>query len=191
MLLISEAIDGQRQPTPGQPRDQTLAAKRTDQAIEGHGGEMVDDCAQFQTEPAMCREQGLAGRLRSHRARAQDAMRQDGKHRTTRGALETPDGDSPYTDAHGMRVARQAPAAVTGRFVPELKAQGEEKREHPFAKGFAVVTQLEVGRFIAEVGGDGTVVPRPFSCFPQVLPPDHQVSEADETPWRQHIATSR
>jgi hypothetical protein len=80
-----------------------------------------------------------------------------------------------------MRVAGQAPTPVTGRFVPELKAQGEEKREHQFDKRFAVVKQLEVGRFVVEVDGDGTVVPRPFNCFPHVLPLDHRVSEAEET----------
>jgi hypothetical protein len=90
-----------------------------------------------------------------------------------------------------MGMAGQAPITVTGRLMPELKAQGEEKREHPFDKGLAVVKQPEVGRFIAEVDGDSTIVPRPFSCFPHVLPPDHQVSETDEIQWRSHIEISR
>lgn len=90
-----------------------------------------------------------------------------------------------------MRVARQAPAPATGRFVPELTAQGEDEREHQLDKRLAIVKQLNVGRFIVEIDGDGTAVPRPFGCFAHVSPPDHQVSEADETRWRQHVEISR
>jgi hypothetical protein len=47
VLLIGQKIGGEGEPTPGQHRDQTLAATRTDQAIEGHGGDMVEDGTQF------------------------------------------------------------------------------------------------------------------------------------------------
>src|SRR5215217_4331172 len=50
VLYIGQQIGGQGQLTPGEHRDQTVVAKRTDQAIEGHGGDMVEDRAQFQTE---------------------------------------------------------------------------------------------------------------------------------------------
>ena len=49
-------------------------------------------------------------------------MRQDREHGFARRALDTPDGDSPHTDARVMRVAGQASAAATGRLMLELKA---------------------------------------------------------------------
>ena len=55
VLFIGQKIGGEWQPTPGEHRDQTLATKRTDEAIERHGRDMVEDGAQFQTEPAMRR----------------------------------------------------------------------------------------------------------------------------------------
>ena len=117
VLLIGQEIDGQRQPTPGQHRHQTLVAERTDQAIEGHGRDMVEDRAQLQTEAAMGGQQGIAGHLRAHLAIAQDEVREDREHRSARGALETPDGEPTQTDTDIMGVARQAPAAATGRLV--------------------------------------------------------------------------
>ena len=67
MLLIGQEIDRQWQPTPGQHRDQTLVAKRTDQAIEGHGRDMIEHRAQLQTEPTMRGQQGITGDLGAHR----------------------------------------------------------------------------------------------------------------------------
>jgi hypothetical protein len=64
---------------------------------------------------------------------------------------------SPKPDTDIMRVTRQAPAPATGRFVPKLKAQGEDKREPQFDKRLAVVKQLKVGRFIVEIDADGNV----------------------------------
>jgi len=55
VLLIGQKIGGEGEPTPGQHRDQTLAAKCTDQAIEGRRGDMVEDCAQFQAEATVGR----------------------------------------------------------------------------------------------------------------------------------------
>jgi len=52
VLLIGQARDRPRQPTPGQSGDETLAANRADEAIEGHGGERVEDGTQLQTEAA-------------------------------------------------------------------------------------------------------------------------------------------
>jgi hypothetical protein len=59
-----------------------------------------------------------------------------------------------------MGVTRQAPTAATSGLVGELKAQGEEKGEDAFDKRFAVATELNVGRFIVEIDGDGAVVLR-------------------------------
>jgi len=49
-LFIGQKLGGEGQPAPGEHRDQTLVATRTDQAIEDHG-EMVEDRARLQTEP--------------------------------------------------------------------------------------------------------------------------------------------
>ena len=74
-------------------------------------------------------QQGIAGHLRAHLAIAQDEVRQDGEHRFARRALDTPDGDPTQPDTDIMGVARQAPAAATGRLVFELKAEGQEEGE--------------------------------------------------------------
>jgi hypothetical protein len=50
-----------------------------------------------------------------------------------------------------MRVACQAPAVVTGRFMPELKAKGQEKGEDTLDKGLRVAKQLKVGGFILKL----------------------------------------
>jgi hypothetical protein len=54
VLFIGQEIDGQGQTTSCQDRHQTLLAKGTDQAIEGHGRNMGDDGAEFQAEAPMC-----------------------------------------------------------------------------------------------------------------------------------------
>ena len=56
-----------------------------------------------------------------------------------------------------MRVARQAAASATGRLVLELKAKGQEKGEDELDKRLAVVKELNIGRFIVEIDGDGAV----------------------------------
>jgi hypothetical protein len=47
VLFIGQDIRRQRQPTPGQDRHHTLLPQRTDQTVEGHGGEMADHGAPF------------------------------------------------------------------------------------------------------------------------------------------------
>ena len=108
-----------------------------------------------------------------------------------RGALEPPDGDATQADTGIMRVARQAPTAVTGRLVEELKAEGEKEREYEFNKGLAVAKQLQVGRFVSKIDGDGPVFAGPFGGCAHVSPLCHQVLYADETPWGEHIAIAR
>jgi len=87
----------------------------------------------------------------------QDEVGQDGKHRTTRGALDAPNGDSTqaHTDIRG--VARQASTSTTRGLVFELKAKGQEKGEHAFDKGLVVTQQLHVDGFVVKIDGDGPV----------------------------------
>ena len=92
-----------------------------------------------------------------HLVITQDEVGQDGEHRTTRGALDAPDGDATQAHTDIMRVARQAPATATGGLVFELKAKSQEKGEHAFDKRLAVAKQLKVGRFVSKIDSDGTV----------------------------------
>ena len=94
-----------------------------------------------------------------------------------------PDGDPTQADTDIMRVARQAPAAATGRLVCELKAKGQEEGEDAFDKRLAIAKQLKVGRFVLKIDGDGAVFAGRFGCCAHVSPPGHQVSSADETRW--------
>ena len=84
-------------------------------------------------------------------------MWKDGKHGATGRALEAPDGDATQTDAHIMRMAREASTATTGRFVFQLKAKGEEKGEDAFDKRFAIAQELIIGRFVVKVDSNGPV----------------------------------
>jgi hypothetical protein len=102
-------------------------------------------------------QQGVAGDLRAHLAIAQDEVGENREHRTTRGTLETPDGDLTQPDTDIMRVARQARAPATSGLVPQLKAQGEDESDHQFDKRLAVVKQLKISRFIVEINGNGPV----------------------------------
>ena len=67
-----------------------------------------------------------------------DEVGQDGEHRTTRGALDAPDGDATQANTDIMGVARQASAPATGSFVFQLKAESQEKGEDTFDKGRAI-----------------------------------------------------
>jgi hypothetical protein len=99
---------------------------------------MTDDCAEFQTQSSLRRQQGIAVCFRAHRPIAQDEMREDREHRATCGALETPDGDATETDTEIMRVPRQASSSATGRLMFQLKAKGQEKGEDTFEKCRAI-----------------------------------------------------
>ena len=83
---------------------------------------MADRRAPCQTETAVGGHQGVPSHVGAHRAVAQDEMGQHGKNRLASRALNAPDGQPAQADAHIMGVARQTTAAVTGRFVVELKA---------------------------------------------------------------------
>jgi hypothetical protein len=79
-----------------------------------------------------------------------------------------------------MGVACQTPASVTGAFVFELQADGQEEGQYPFEKRLSIAKQVIVGRFIVEIDGDGAVLPRfcrvCMAALPNLSPPDHQVS---------------
>ena len=56
-----------------------------------------------------------------------------------------------------MRVACETPSIATARLVCELKAEGEDEREHEFDERLAIAKQLKVGRFILKINSDGPV----------------------------------
>src|SRR5262245_31126790 len=50
VLLIGQKIGGQGQPTPGQDRHETVLTEGADETVEGHGGDMIEDRTQLQTQ---------------------------------------------------------------------------------------------------------------------------------------------
>jgi hypothetical protein len=109
---------------------------------------------------------------------------QDGEHRTTRGALETPDGHPTQPDPDIMRVTCQTPASTTGGLVFQLKADGEDEGQDTLEKRLAVSYQAQVGGFVSKIDGDGPVFSRRCGRCAHVSPLCHQVWYADETRWR-------
>jgi hypothetical protein len=144
---------------------------------------MADHRTQLYAQPAMGRQQGIASDLGSHVAIAQDDVGEDGEHRATRGALETPDGDAPETDTHRRRVTRQAPAATPGRLVLELKSEGQDARHHQCTKGLAGAKQLKVGRFRLKIDGDGPILAGLASGVSPGSPSGQMVVAADDPRW--------
>jgi hypothetical protein len=57
-----------------------------------------------------------------------------------------------------MGVASQSTATVTGRFVGELKAQGEDEGQDKPNECFAIAEQREVDGLIMEIDGEGAVL---------------------------------
>src|SRR4029450_3885684 len=100
VLLVGPEVGGPGQSTPRQHRHQPLVAKRADQAIEGHRGDMADHRAPLQTEATMRRQAGITDHLRAHLTVTQDEVRQDGEHRFTRRTLYAPESETAQPDAH-------------------------------------------------------------------------------------------
>jgi hypothetical protein len=96
-------------------------------------------------------------------------MRQDREHGFARGTLETPDADPAETDTDIMGVAGQTPTPATGRLVCELESQSEQEGQDTLDKRLPIAKQAHVGRFIVEIDGDGTVLPRPCGCCGQCV----------------------
>ena len=135
--------------------------------------------------------QGIPRHFRSHLAVAQDEMGQHGEARFAGGALDAPDGESAEANPRVMGVARQAPTLTAAGLVEELKAEGEEEREHEFNESLTVAKQLKVGRFVSKIDGDSPVFAGPFGGYAHVSPLCHQVLYADETQWGEHIEIAR
>jgi hypothetical protein len=157
MLFIGEEICGQGQTTPYQHRHQALRAERTNQSIEGHRRDMADDRTPLYAEPTVYSQQGIASHLRSDLAIAQDDVRQHGEHHFAPRTVDAPDGETTQPDPDIMGVTGQAPAAATGRFVCELKADGQDEGQHTFETCIPISTQLNIECFILKINGDGAV----------------------------------
>ena len=125
--------------------------------------------------------QGIAGHGWLHRSVAQDEVRQDGEYRLAGGALDAPEGKTAQADSGVMRVARQASAPATGRLVGELKPKREDERQDELDKCFAIAAYLEVGRFIAEINGDGAIVVGRLGAVSHVSPSVEMAIGVDET----------
>jgi hypothetical protein len=98
-------------------------------------------------------------------------MREDCEHRFALRTLDAPDGETTQPDTDVMRVACQAPAAVTGAFVCMLTAEGEDEGQCTFEERLVIVKQVSVGRFIVEIDGDSGVLPRLCGCCGQCVAP--------------------
>ena len=90
-----------------------------------------------------------------------------------------------------MRVASQAPAAATGRLMLELKAKSEEKGEDELDTRLAVVKELNVGRCIMEINGDGAVVASLAGGVAHGSSSGQMVSAADDPKWSTTCTISR
>jgi hypothetical protein len=132
---------------------------------------MIEDRAQFQTEAAMGRQQGIAGHCRAHLTIAQDAVGEDREHRSACRALDTPDGETTQPEAGIVGVAGQAPALAAAGLVEELKAESEEKREHELDKRLGITKELKVRGLILKIDSDGPVVACRLGSLSHLPPP--------------------
>ena len=106
----------------------------------------------------MSGQQGIAGRFGAHVTMTQDEMRQHDKDSPASGALNAPDGEAAEANPGIMGVARQRAAAVTGRFVSDLKPEREDAGQDELDKCFAIAKKLPVGGFIVEIDGERAVM---------------------------------
>jgi hypothetical protein len=70
-----------------------------------------------------------------------------------------------------MGMASERAAAVTGRFVVELKAQREDKGQDQLDERLGIAQELRVGGLIMEIDGEGAVLARCFGGFCHVSSP--------------------
>jgi hypothetical protein len=82
-----------------------------------------------------------------------------------------------------MRVAGQAPTALTGRLVGELKADGQDEGQHAFEKRLPIAQEPKVGRLVLKIDGDGPVCACLFGFVTHVLPPGHRVFAVCDPTW--------
>jgi hypothetical protein len=119
---------------------------------------MADGGASLQTETAMSGQQGVTGRFGAHPAIAKDELGEHSKDRPASGALNAPNGETAQANTSIMGVASQGAAAVTGRFVGELKPEREDEGEHELNERLAIAKELQVGGLIVEIDGEGAVL---------------------------------
>jgi hypothetical protein len=82
-----------------------------------------------------------------------------------------------------MGVARQAPAAVTGRLVRELKAKRQHEGEDTLEKGFAITKELKGGGFVLEIDGDRPIFAGLASGVAHGSSPGQMVVADDDPRW--------
>jgi hypothetical protein len=87
-------------------------------------------------------DQGLPGYIGTHTAIAQDEVGQHRKDSLARGTLNAPEGEAAEANPSIMGMAGETAAAVTGRFVAELKADGEDKGQDKLDECLAIVEEL-------------------------------------------------
>jgi hypothetical protein len=85
-------------------------------------------------------------------------MWQDGENRLACGALDTPDGEATQANSGIMGVTGQTATTRTGCLVGKLEADREEEGEDKLDKRLAIVDQLEVGGWVLEINGEGSVL---------------------------------
>jgi hypothetical protein len=116
-------------------------------------------------------QEGIADRLGSHLAVAQDEMGQHGEDRLASRALHAPDGETAKPHAGIMGVAGQRATAVTGRLVCELEAKGEEKGQDTLDERLGIAKELRVGGLIVEIDSDRTILACRFGGLCHVSSP--------------------
>jgi hypothetical protein len=171
VLRIRQAIHRQRQPTPGEHRDQSGVAERTDETRQRPGRERLEHRTPRHAQAARRGQQHSAGPLRAHAAIASDEVREARDHRLTGRAWAAPESDPAQTDADRMGVTRQAPAAITEGRVLALATAGQKAGEDPLEKRLPIAQQLKGRGCIAKSDGHGAVFSSLFGRLPPVSPP--------------------
>ncbi len=82
-----------------------------------------------------------------------------------------------------MRVAGEAPAAMTGRLGLALEATRPHAGEDTLAQGLPSAQQRQGRRFVSNLPRNGPVVAGLCACDAPVSPLGSQVSSADEPRW--------
>ncbi len=117
---------------------QTRASDRTDQAVDGHRTQVFYHGAKFQAQSTVCREKYFLGNLCFHLSVAQHEVRQDGKHGTTPGTLNAPDGQSVYPSTDIVGVAGE-PLGWAVTFMLQLKPDGHDESNDELDEGRSIL----------------------------------------------------
>src|SRR4029450_11840395 len=87
------------------------------------------------------------------------------------GALNAPNSETAEPHAGIMGVASHRAAAVTGRLVFELEADGEDEGEDELDERLGIAKELCVSGLIVEIDGEGAVLAWCFGCLCHVSSP--------------------